>query len=125
MKREPALFALIRWVLVCCALLAPELLVPALLVPTLRAQQPGQSTQLPASPFQIKNTWTIGGAGPWDYLTMDPAAERLYIAHGHSVQVMDVKSGTLAGEITGLAEAHCIALDDTGEFGYISDGLAG
>jgi DNA-binding beta-propeller fold protein YncE len=89
------------------------------------AQQAAASTETPSNPFLIKNTWIVGGAGPWDYLTMDPGAERLYIAHGHSMQVVDVKSGTLAGEISGLAEAHDIALDDTGEFGYISDGLAG
>ena len=89
------------------------------------AQQPGASTELPGNPFFIKQTWIVGGAGSWDYLTMDSAAERLYIAHCHAVQVVDVTTGTVAGEISGLAEAHSIALDDTGEFGYISDGAAG
>lgn len=56
---------------------------------------------------------------------MDPAAHRLFIAHGLVVQVVDLDTGTLAGQIAGLREAHAIALDDTGEFGYISDGLAG
>jgi DNA-binding beta-propeller fold protein YncE len=91
----------------------------------LHSQQPAASTEVPSSPFLIKSTWIIGGAGSWDYLTMDPGAERLYIAHGHRVQVVDVKTGTLAGEISGLGEAHDIALDDIGEFGYISDGLGG
>jgi DNA-binding beta-propeller fold protein YncE len=88
------------------------------------AQQPPQATELPANPFFIKNTWIIGGTGPWDYLTMDPKAERLYIAHGPRVQVVDVKTGTVAGEIDGLKEAHAIVLDESGEFGYISDGAA-
>jgi hypothetical protein len=79
-------------------------------------------TELPGSPFAIKKTWVIGGAGNWDYLTVDPAAQRLYIAHGHSVQVVDVSSGSLAGEITGFREAHAIALDDTGSYGYVTDG---
>jgi DNA-binding beta-propeller fold protein YncE len=56
---------------------------------------------------------------------VDPAAHRLFIAHGLVVQVVDLDTGTLAGQIAGLREAHAIALDDTGEFGYISDGLAG
>jgi DNA-binding beta-propeller fold protein YncE len=38
--------------------------------------------------------------------------------------VVDVTAGTVAGKITGLRGAHAIALDDTGEFGYISDGPA-
>ena len=71
------------------------------------------ATELPGSPFFIKKTWFIGGTGGWDYLTMDPAAQRLYIAHGHSVQVVDVDSGSLVGEISGFREAHAIALEDT------------
>jgi len=88
------------------------------------AQQPPQPTQLPGDVFAIKNTWFIGGAGPWDYLTMDPSTKRLFIAHGAQVQVVDVETGALAGQITGLHEAHAIVLDASGEFGYISDGPA-
>jgi DNA-binding beta-propeller fold protein YncE len=81
-------------------------------------------TQLSGNPFFIKKTWIIGGAGNWDYLTMDPQAQRLYIAHGRAVQVFDVESGSVVAEIPGFREAHAIALDDTGEYGYVSDGLA-
>jgi hypothetical protein len=91
----------------------------------LAAQQPPAATELPGSPFAIKKTWFIGGAGNWDYLTMDAAAQRLYIAHGAQVQVVDVETGQVAGVISGLREAHAIALDDAGQFGYVSDGLAG
>jgi DNA-binding beta-propeller fold protein YncE len=98
-------------------------LCPATCV-SVSAQQPPQATELPSSPFFIKNTWIIGGAGPWDYLTLDAETGRLFIAHGSVVQVVDVKTGTLAGQITGLHEAHAIALDSSGEYGYISDGLA-
>jgi DNA-binding beta-propeller fold protein YncE len=90
----------------------------------LAAQDVPVATQLSGSPFFIKNTWFIGGVGSWDYLTMDPEAQRLYIAHGSSVQVVDVGSGTIAGEIPGFREAHDIALDDIGAYGYISDGRA-
>jgi DNA-binding beta-propeller fold protein YncE len=83
------------------------------------------ATELPGSPFSIKKTWFIGGAGNWDYLTIDPAAKILYIAHGSTVQIVDVDSGSLVREIKGFREAHSIALDDTGKFGYVSDGPAG
>jgi hypothetical protein len=82
------------------------------------------ATELPGSPFFIKKTWFIGGAGNWDYLALDAAAKLLYIAHGTSVQVVDVDSGSLVKEISGFHEAHAIALDDTGAFGYVSDGPA-
>jgi len=91
---------------------------------TLPAQQPPTPTQLPGSPFFIKQTWVIGGVGNWDYLTLDAAAGRLFIAHGPVVQVVDVETGQLAGAVTGLREAHAVVLDDTGEFGYVSDGPA-
>lgn len=91
----------------------------------LSVQQPPQATDLPSDPFFIKNTWIIGGTGSWDYLTMDSSAGRLYIAHSHSVQVVDVSTGTLAGMVSDLVDAHSVALDDTGEFGYVSDGRGG
>ena len=91
----------------------------------LAAQQIPAPTELSGSPFFIKNTWIIGGTGNWDYLKMDPRAHQLFIAHGAQVQVVDVESGAVAGQISGLREAHGIALDESGEFGYISDGLAG
>jgi YVTN family beta-propeller protein len=90
----------------------------------LPAQQTPAPTELAASPFFIKDTWIIGGAGNWDYLTMDPQSSQLLIAHGPVVQVVDTETGTLAGQVTGLRFAHSIALDDSGEFGYVSDGPA-
>jgi DNA-binding beta-propeller fold protein YncE len=90
----------------------------------LPAQQIPAATELPGRPFYIEQTWVIGGEGNWDYLTLDPAARRLYIAHGHAVQVVDIDSGAVSGVIGGLGDAHAIALDDRGEYGYISDGVA-
>jgi len=81
-------------------------------------------TQLPGSPFAIRKNWIIGGTGSWDYLTVDPTAERLFIAHGRTVQVVDLASGSIAGQIGDFRNAHAIALDDTGQYGYISDGPA-
>jgi DNA-binding beta-propeller fold protein YncE len=85
---------------------------------------PPHPTGLPTQPFFIRNVWYIGGTGPWDTMTMDPSAGRLYIAHGTAVQVVDVQSGTVVGEVTGLQGARAIALDDKGGYGYISDGPA-
>ncbi len=96
-----------------------------LLTARLMAQTVPLSTELPSHPFFIRSTWYIGGVGNWDYLTMDSQAGRLYIAHGTTVQVVDVSSGTQAGVISGFYEARQIALDDTGQVGYVSDGGQG
>jgi DNA-binding beta-propeller fold protein YncE len=83
------------------------------------------ATDLPGSPFFIKKTWYIGGAGNWDYLTVDASAGLLYIAHAQNVQVVDINSGSVVAEIPSFREARAIALDDTGDYGYVSDGAAG
>jgi len=97
--------------LVCLPLAAQQAPIPA-------------ATALSGDPFFIKKTWPIGGSGNWDYLTLDVQAQRLYIAHGHAVQVVDVASGSLAGEIAGFREARAVALDATGVDGYVSDWAA-
>jgi DNA-binding beta-propeller fold protein YncE len=101
------------------------LLIPLLACAGLPAQTVPQATDLPSHPFFIRATWYIGGAGTWDYLTMDPQAGRLYIAHGTTVQVVDVSSGALVGAMDGFYEARQVVLDDTGQWGYISDGGRG
>ncbi len=103
----------------------PKLFALCLLASSaLAAQQVPGATDLPSHPFFIKKTWFVGGVGNWDYLTMDAAAQRLFIAHNHGVQVVDVATGTVAGTVGGLRDAHAIALDEGGEFGYVSDGPA-
>jgi YVTN family beta-propeller protein len=76
-------------------------------------------------PYRILDKWTIGGDGGWDYLAADPGAHRLYITHGTRVEVLDTHTGKSVGSITGFKRLHGIAFDDSGKFGYITDGGAG
>ena len=85
---------------------------------------PPPSTALPSQPFFITKTWIIGGVGDWDYMTMDPSAHQLFIAHGPAVQVIDVEGGSVAGVVRGLRQAHTVVLDQEGGVGYVSDGPA-
>lgn len=85
---------------------------------------PPPPTATPSHPFFITKTWMIGGAGDWDYLTMDPTARELFIAHGPMVQVVDVDSGTVAGTVKGFRQAHAVLLDAQGVYGYVTDGQA-
>jgi YVTN family beta-propeller protein len=82
------------------------------------------ATALAQQPYSILTKWTIGGDGGWDYLTSDSKAHRLYVTHGPEVDVLDSDSGEVVGKVTGLKGTHGVALDDTGKFGYISDGGA-
>jgi YVTN family beta-propeller protein len=92
------------------------------LVPTLILF--GSMAALAQKPYSVLAQWKIGGEGGWDYLTSDPAAHRLYVTHGPRVEVLDSDTGKVVGSITGLKGTHGVALDDSGKYGYVSDGGA-
>jgi len=66
----------------------------------------------------------ITGAGGWDYLTVDSAAQRLYVSHGTEVVVIDVSNDSVVGGITNTPGVHGIALYPAANRGFISDGRA-
>jgi len=74
------------------------------------------------SPFQIQQRWTIGGTGGWDYLTADPTAHRLYIAHMTRVDVVDTTTGKVVGAVEGLTRCHGVVIAPDGKTGFASDG---
>src|SRR5215472_8325838 len=72
--------------------------------------------------YQLKQKYTIGGDGGWDYLTYDPAGKRLFISRGTRVQVVDPAKGTLIAEIPGTTGVHGIALAQELGKGFTSNG---
>jgi YVTN family beta-propeller protein len=72
--------------------------------------------------YRVLKTIKIGGPGGWDYLTMDPAARRLYISRSTRVQVVDVDEGKLVGEVAKTPGVHGIALDTKRAQGFTSNG---
>ncbi len=82
------------------------------------------SMALSQEPYQVVDHWKIGGNGSWDYLVYDASAHLLYATHRTRVEIVDTKTGKEVGAITDLKNAHGVALDTDGNFGYISDGLS-
>jgi YVTN family beta-propeller protein len=72
--------------------------------------------------YHVVKEIKIGGEGGWDYLTMDPAARRLYVSHATKVVVVDVDSGKIVGEIPDTPGVHGIAIADTLNRGFVSNG---
>jgi DNA-binding beta-propeller fold protein YncE len=66
--------------------------------------------------------YKLPGDTGWDYLTMDASSRRLYISRGTHVQVLNIDTGKLEGDIPDLKGVHGIALDKADNKGYISDG---
>src|SRR5262249_33765784 len=46
-----------------------------------------------AEGMKVLSKIKVGGAGGWDYLTMDPVNRKLYIAHGNKVDIVDPDAG--------------------------------
>src|SRR5262249_5332574 len=44
----------------------------------------------------------LPGEGSWDYVTVDSAAERLYVAHATRIDVVDLKKNEKVGEVAGV-----------------------
>jgi DNA-binding beta-propeller fold protein YncE len=77
-----------------------------------------------SSEYSLLQRYTLGGAGKWDYLTLDSDAQRLYIARGNRVMVMDTQTGKLAGEVLGANGAHRVVILPSQHRGYVSNGHA-
>jgi YVTN family beta-propeller protein len=74
--------------------------------------------------YSLQQQFALGGAGGWDYLTIDSAANRLFIARSDRVLVMNTLDGSLIATIPDTQGVHGIALaPDLGE-GFTSNGRA-
>jgi YVTN family beta-propeller protein len=78
----------------------------------------------PAGSYSIERQFNLGGAGGWDYLTIDSATHRLFISRADRVLVVDTRSGSLIATIADTPGVHGIALaPDLGK-GFTSNGRA-
>ncbi len=73
-------------------------------------------------PYHLIKEIPVGGEGGWDYLTVDSAAQRLYVSHGTKVVVIDLAKGQVAGEITNTPGIHGIAIAPDLGLGVTSNG---
>ena len=72
--------------------------------------------------WEVIKTFSIGGPGAWDYLTVDPQTHRLYVPRTTHTMVIDDESGKVIADIPGQKNAHGVALVPAAGRGFISDG---
>ena len=72
--------------------------------------------------YAVLQRHALGGAGKWDYVTLDAATQRLYIARGDRVMVMNTQSGKLIGEVLGVNGAHRVVIVPGQKHGYVTSG---
>jgi len=79
------------------------------------------ATQLSAA-YHVVRHIAIGGAGGWDYVTVDSAARRLYVSHSDRVDVVDIDRGKVVGTIPKTEGVHGIAIAPELHRGFVSNG---
>lgn len=82
------------------------------------------AAQSPSGGYSVIKKIPIPGQGGWDYLTVDEAARRLYVSHGTQVEVLDIDSLTVVGNIPKTPGVHGIALAPELGRGFVSNGQA-
>jgi YVTN family beta-propeller protein len=85
----------------------------------------GTAGSAPAnSDLQVLQRWKVGGAGTWDYLTLDATGKRLFVSRSTRVDVISTDSGKVIGTIPNTLGVHGIALAEDTKRGYTSNGKA-
>jgi len=72
----------------------------------------------------VVDTLRVGGEGGWDYVALDPEAERLYVPRSTRVMVLDLE-GRTRGEVPATPGVHGVALARDLDRGFTSNGQAG
>jgi YVTN family beta-propeller protein len=82
------------------------------------------STHAMAADVQLKviKTLPLGGEGRWDYLCADAQGERLYVPRSTHVQVVDLESGKVVGDVPNTNGVHGVALAPEQNLGFSSNG---
>ena len=79
----------------------------------------GQNT---GSEYKIVDKISLPTDGGWDYLSVDEAGSRLFVSHSAIVQVVDLKTGKLAGTVNETPGVHGIAIAPDLNKAFISVG---
>jgi DNA-binding beta-propeller fold protein YncE len=74
------------------------------------------------SEYSVVNKIHLPGDGGWDYLSVDEIGGRLFVSHGTVVQVVDLKTGQLAGTVNETPGVHGIAIAQDLNKAFISVG---
>jgi len=72
--------------------------------------------------YSVTKKIPIPGSGSWDYLTVEAVARRLYVSHGTQVEVIDIDSLSVVGNIPKTPGVHGIAIAPAQGKGFVSAG---
>jgi hypothetical protein len=103
--------------------MSKKILVRILIAAFILSSQLAHSAQAAENAqFKLVNKFNVGGEGRWDLLTFDAKQHRLFVSRATHVQVIDVDSGKVVGDIPGTDGVHGVALADEFNVGFTSNG---
>ena len=82
----------------------------------------GLAAQAADPTYHLVKEIQIGGTGGWDYITVDSAAQRIYVSHATKVVVADTGTGKVIGEIPDTPGVHGFAVAPDLGLGFTSNG---
>jgi DNA-binding beta-propeller fold protein YncE len=77
------------------------------------------------APYHVAGTYHVGGAGFWDYLTVDSEHQLLYVPRTTHTLVLNAETGAQVADIPGQKRNHGVALAPSAGRGFITDGEDG
>ena len=72
--------------------------------------------------YSFEKLIPVPGNGGYDYLYIDEVSRHLFVSHGTSVNVIDLKTEQVIGSIDNMKGVHGIAVDNEINRGFITDG---
>ena len=72
--------------------------------------------------FHVERRIALPGDGFWDYVAVDATWRRLFVTHGTHVQVVDLDSDSLVGDIPNTPGVHGVAFAPEAGRGFTSNG---
>src|SRR5438105_128150 len=76
----------------------------------------------PAANIHLLTTFHIASSGGWDYLSVQPNSNKLYVSHGTQVNILDKSTGDSLSVIPNTTGVHGIAFVPALKKGYTSNG---
>ena len=78
-----------------------------------------------AGELAVLKSFPIGTEGKWDYITIDPVGQRVYVPHGTRVVVLDAATGKVLGEVADTPGVHGVAVVPELNKGFATNGKDG
>jgi DNA-binding beta-propeller fold protein YncE len=72
--------------------------------------------------YSFDKSISVPGDGGYDYVSIDDVNKHLFVSHGGSVNVVDLKTEKVIGSIDNMKGVHGIAIDNEVNKGFITDG---